>query len=94
LLIPSIFAWRAASAFCAAVATLPVSQAEPASTLTLRSYLSTMGFVSSRYSMRSLNASFDGFCGSGASVAHYNRVRHLNLTVEQQRELVEYLKSL
>ena len=27
-------------------------------------------------------------------VAHYNRVRSLNLTVEQQRDLVEYLKSL
>jgi len=27
-------------------------------------------------------------------VAHYNRVRALNLTVEQQRDLVEYLKSL
>ena len=27
-------------------------------------------------------------------VAHYNRVRTLNLTVEQQRDLVEYLKSL
>jgi len=27
-------------------------------------------------------------------VAHYNRVRALGLTVEQQRELVEYLKSL
>ena len=27
-------------------------------------------------------------------VAHYNRVRALGLTAEQQRELVEYLKSL
>ena len=27
-------------------------------------------------------------------VAHYNRVRKLGLTAEQQRELVEYLKSL
>jgi cytochrome c peroxidase len=27
-------------------------------------------------------------------VAHYNRVRRLNLTPEQQRELLEYLKSL
>jgi cytochrome c peroxidase len=27
-------------------------------------------------------------------VAHYNRVRSLGLTAEQQRELVEYLKSL
>ena len=27
-------------------------------------------------------------------VAHYNRVRKLNLTAEQQRELIEYLKSL
>jgi mono/diheme cytochrome c family protein len=27
-------------------------------------------------------------------VAHYNRVRSLNLTAEQQRDLVEYLKSL
>jgi mono/diheme cytochrome c family protein len=27
-------------------------------------------------------------------VAHYNRVRRLNLTPEQQRELVEYLKTL
>ena len=27
-------------------------------------------------------------------VAHYNRVRTLGLTGEQQRELVEYLKSL
>jgi mono/diheme cytochrome c family protein len=27
-------------------------------------------------------------------VAHYNRVRNLGLTAEQQRELVEYLKSL
>ena len=27
-------------------------------------------------------------------VAHYNRVRTLNLTIEQQRDLVEYLKSL
>jgi cytochrome c peroxidase len=36
--------------------------------------------------------------GSAASltdvVAHYNRVRALRLTTEQQRELVEYLKSL
>ena len=27
-------------------------------------------------------------------VAHYNRVRNLGLTTEQQRDLVEYLKSL
>jgi cytochrome c peroxidase len=27
-------------------------------------------------------------------VAHYNRVRSLGLTIEQQRDLVEYLKSL
>jgi cytochrome c peroxidase len=27
-------------------------------------------------------------------VAHYNRVRKLGLTAEQQRDLVEYLKSL
>jgi mono/diheme cytochrome c family protein len=27
-------------------------------------------------------------------VAHYNRVRRLNLTADQQRELVEYLKTL
>jgi len=27
-------------------------------------------------------------------VAHYNRVRPLGLTAEQQRDLVEYLKSL
>ena len=27
-------------------------------------------------------------------VAHYNRVRNLGLTAEQQRDLVEYLKSL
>lgn len=27
-------------------------------------------------------------------VAHYNRVRKLNLTTAQQRELVEYLRSL
>ena len=27
-------------------------------------------------------------------VAHYNRVRKLGLTEEQQRDLVEYLKSL
>jgi len=27
-------------------------------------------------------------------VAHYNRVRTLKLTAEQQRDLVEYLKSL
>jgi cytochrome c5 len=27
-------------------------------------------------------------------VAHYNRVRQLDLTAEQQRELIEYLKSL
>jgi len=27
-------------------------------------------------------------------VAHYNRVRTLGLTVDQQRDLVEYLKSL
>ena len=27
-------------------------------------------------------------------VAHYNRVRKLDLTAEQQRELIEYLKSL
>jgi cytochrome c peroxidase len=27
-------------------------------------------------------------------VAHYNRVRNLGLTVDQQRDLVEYLKSL
>ena len=27
-------------------------------------------------------------------VAHYNRVRSLGLTTEQQRDLVEYLKSL
>jgi hypothetical protein len=27
-------------------------------------------------------------------VAHYNRVRSLGLTAAQQRELVEYLKSL
>jgi cytochrome c5 len=36
--------------------------------------------------------------GSAATLAgavgHYNRVRHLNLTAEQQRDLVEYLKSL
>ncbi len=30
----------------------------------------------------------------GDVVAHYNRVRNLGLTAEQQRELVEYLKSL
>ena len=29
-----------------------------------------------------------------AVVAHYNRVRTLALTAEQQRDLVEYLKSL
>jgi len=29
----------------------------------------------------------------GAVVAHYNRVRKLNLTAQQQRDLVEYLKS-
>jgi cytochrome c peroxidase len=28
------------------------------------------------------------------AVAHYNGVRHLNLTAAQQRDLVEYLKSL
>ena len=28
------------------------------------------------------------------AVAHYNRVRNLDLTAEQQRDLVEYLKSL
>jgi cytochrome c peroxidase len=27
-------------------------------------------------------------------VAHYNRVRSLGLTTDQERELVEYLKSL
>jgi cytochrome c peroxidase len=27
-------------------------------------------------------------------VAHYDKARHLNLTAEQQRDLVEYLKSL
>ena len=27
-------------------------------------------------------------------VTHYNKVRNLNLTVAQQRDLVEYLKSL
>jgi len=27
-------------------------------------------------------------------VAHYNRVRSLGLTTDQQRDLVEYLKSL
>ncbi|HUE87979.1 MAG TPA: hypothetical protein VMO26_18045 [Vicinamibacterales bacterium] len=27
-------------------------------------------------------------------VAHYNRVRKLDLTAEQQRELIEYLKVL
>ena len=27
-------------------------------------------------------------------VAHYNRVRNLNLTADPQRELIEYLKSL
>jgi cytochrome c peroxidase len=27
-------------------------------------------------------------------VAHYNRARKLGLTAEQQRDLVEYLKSL
>jgi cytochrome c peroxidase len=27
-------------------------------------------------------------------VAHYNRVRNLGLTTDQQRDLVEYLKSL
>ena len=27
-------------------------------------------------------------------VAHYNRVRSLGLTTEQQRDLVEFLKSL
>ena len=27
-------------------------------------------------------------------VAHYNRVRNLGFTTEQQRDLVEYLKSL
>ena len=27
-------------------------------------------------------------------VTHYNRVRNLNLSAEQQRDLVEYLKSL
>jgi len=27
-------------------------------------------------------------------VVHYNRVRGLDLTAEQQRDLVEYLKSL
>jgi hypothetical protein len=27
-------------------------------------------------------------------VSHYNRVRSLGLSAEQQRELVEYLKSL
>jgi len=27
-------------------------------------------------------------------VVHYNRVRGLGLTAEQQRDLVEYLKSL
>jgi len=36
--------------------------------------------------------------GSAATLAdlvtHYNRVRTLDLTVEQQRDLVEYLKSL
>ena len=36
--------------------------------------------------------------GSAATLAdvvvHYNRVRHLGLTAEQQRDLVEYLKSL
>lgn len=30
----------------------------------------------------------------GDVVAHYNRVRNLNLSSEQQRDLVEYLKSL
>jgi cytochrome c peroxidase len=30
----------------------------------------------------------------GDVVAHYNRVRALDLTAEQQRDLVEYLKSL
>ena len=36
--------------------------------------------------------------GSAATLAdvvtHYNRVRKLGLTPEQQRDLVEYLKSL
>ena len=36
--------------------------------------------------------------GSAATLAdvvtHYNKVRNLNLTVAQQRDLVEYLKSL
>ena len=35
--------------------------------------------------------------GSAATLAdvvtHYNRVRTLNLTAQQQRELIEYLKS-
>jgi cytochrome c peroxidase len=30
----------------------------------------------------------------GDVVAHYNRVRSLALTTDQQRDLVEYLKSL
>ena len=30
----------------------------------------------------------------GDVVAHYNRVRNLELTSEQTRDLVEYLKSL
>ena len=37
----------------------------------------------------------DGSAGTLADVvAHYNRVRKLDLTTEQQRDLVEYLKSL
>jgi cytochrome c peroxidase len=37
----------------------------------------------------------DGSAASlAAVVAHYNRVRSLNLSAEQQNDLVEYLKSL
>jgi hypothetical protein len=41
---------------------------------------------------------FAGHDGSAATLAdvvvHYNRVRGLGLTAEQQRDLVDYLKSL